>query len=1194
MAKNEPVLCPNCRSDDVFIRGEACICGNCGSRFQLPKEEKPFQPLNLFLSYGHTEDLICRLINQALKDRGHITWFDEDKLRQGQDWRQKIADGIKNSNGVISCLSRHSVRDPGVCLNELSIAIGVWGGNIRTILLEPEKEVRPPASLCHVQWLDMSDWRQWYDRGEDAFRPWFEAKMEQLFQVIESDESREFTGQISAIQEKLHINYDTSKQRDLLRRLFVGREWLTEQLERWLDDPAGARLCVLYGDPGVGKSAFADNYIHYNPRVAAGLFCEYDRPAYNDAATVLMTLSYLLACRLPAYRTALVSILEREQRLGMMNASELFDLLLAEPLTSLTIDGGHETLCVVIDGLDECGQGEYNALAEVLARYVPRLPAWLRVLVTSREVAAVRGPLAGAFALELHGDGLQNQKDVRSYFAERLKESRSGGPAWDRALDTLARRSGGIFLYAQLVCEGILAGKLSVHDADHFPDGLSDAFYQWFGWFFPDDREYKEDFRLPLGMLLAAPEPLPVEELRRVFEWDSNRLGDFLRRVEVLLRRDADSFGKETITFSHLYLNEWLDTERAGRFRSHRAAALERMAERFYALFRKDVRALTEYESLHMAALLERCGNTAALAEVTLSHELFWKIDSAGDYCATWGKLSAALACYEQARAMAEQMVRERGAPDDLMNLSAGCNDAARILGSRGDLDRALALFQKGLAITERLVRERGTPNDRRSLSCCYDNAAGILSIKGELDEALKLGRKSVDIAEQLARQQGAQEDRMVLGNAYFRYAGTLFFKGDLEGALALLQKSIAIMERLVRERGTMDDLRALSTRYKMAAGILKSDDPDRALELFQKSVAIGERLIQKQSTPDDRRELSLAYTAIAEILEAKNDRDRALELRWKSIELAEQLVRERGTSDDFISLVLSCFTAAGPLQGKDDLDGALELYRKSIEAAEQLVRERGAPYDRRLLSTAYYMAADIFQAMGDPDRALEVGRKSIELGEQLMREWDIPDYCMNLVSSYLLIANLLRDRDDPDGALELCWKGIELGERLVRERGASDDCRLLGLIYYLTADILQEKDDLDRALELYRKGIEVVERLVRERGLLGDRTILSDGYGWTADALQDKGDLDGALELYRKGMELCEQVARERGSVSDYTSLARVFLCLADLPVPPDTERLAYARQGLELSEQLLQETGEDEYRELCEDFRRIIEEIE
>ena len=225
-------------------------------------------------------------------------------------------------------------------------------------------------------------------------------------------------------------------------------------------------------------------------------------------------------------------------------------------------------------------------------------------------------------------------------------------------------------------------------------------------------------------MLLAAPEPLPTEELKRIFEWDNNRLEDFLLRVEVLLRRDVDDFGKETITFSHLYLNEWLDTEQARPFRSNQAAALERMAERFYELFQKDVEALTEYESLHLAALLEQCRNTAAVEEVTLNHDLFRNILNADDHCYAWGRLPTALVCYEQARTMAERMVARRNTLDDRRNLSVSYNRVGNILQDKGNLSGALELHQKGTEIREQLVREQDTPEARRELSASYNFVA--------------------------------------------------------------------------------------------------------------------------------------------------------------------------------------------------------------------------------------------------------------------------------------------------------------------------------------------------------------------------------------------------------------------------------------------------------------------------------------
>ena len=113
--------------------------------------------MKLFISYGHPQAVICRKICEALRDRGHQVWFDETHIPHGSDWRAEIVNGIISSEGVLSMIDRHSVRDPGVCLDEMSIAIGVRGGNIRYILLEKRAVAEPPASMTTRQWLDMSD-----------------------------------------------------------------------------------------------------------------------------------------------------------------------------------------------------------------------------------------------------------------------------------------------------------------------------------------------------------------------------------------------------------------------------------------------------------------------------------------------------------------------------------------------------------------------------------------------------------------------------------------------------------------------------------------------------------------------------------------------------------------------------------------------------------------------------------------------------------------------------------------------------------------------------------------------------------------------------------------------------------------------------------------------------------------------------
>ena len=48
-------------------------------------------------------------------------------------WREASTKGILKSNSVVAFLSNHSTREPGVCLDEVRIAIGVKKGIIQTI-----------------------------------------------------------------------------------------------------------------------------------------------------------------------------------------------------------------------------------------------------------------------------------------------------------------------------------------------------------------------------------------------------------------------------------------------------------------------------------------------------------------------------------------------------------------------------------------------------------------------------------------------------------------------------------------------------------------------------------------------------------------------------------------------------------------------------------------------------------------------------------------------------------------------------------------------------------------------------------------------------------------------------------------------------------------------------------------------------
>ncbi|MCD7838678.1 MAG: tetratricopeptide repeat protein, partial [Clostridiales bacterium] len=521
----------------------------------------------------------------------------------------------------------------------------------------------------------------------------------------------------------------------------------------------------------------------YNPRVAAALFCWAGENRFNDPRAVLKMLAFLLACRIPDYRSKLLIRLDGEARLGEYNERELFRVLLEEPLHGL-IDGGRETLCIVIDGLDEAGTAEENLLAETLGRYMPLLPRWLRVLVTGRPVAAVTQPLGGGLQLALEGRSRENLEDVRQYFAETLRGCRAKAPNWQASLDELTRRSHGIFLYAELVCQGILAGKLVLTDWDRFPDGLQDAFTRWFQWFFPDRREFEAEFTLPLGAICAAAEPLPLEELRRVFVWNESQLHRFLRRIDVLLDHGESVFGKETVTLSHKYIGEWLtDPSRNSLYFVSVSDAKEAMAGAFYDRFQKGPKALTQFESLYLCDLLKDCGKTAEWREAVCSNDLCWKILDAGDYCKEWGHLDEAMRCYrcglsvtEQGRSVSEDM-------EVLRNYSVCGNRIGGLEQTAGNREAAREWYEKSLSIREQLAETRGTPGNQRDLSVSYNRLGDLARKDGDLQAARDWCEKALTIRERLAETRGTPEDQRDLSVSYNSLGDLARKDGDLQAA---------------------------------------------------------------------------------------------------------------------------------------------------------------------------------------------------------------------------------------------------------------------------------------------------------------------------------------------------------------------------------------------------------------------------
>ncbi len=527
-------ICPFCGSDNVFYSKKNSIycCEDCFEKFDQPHNTK--NGLHLFFSYGHDQNKpLVMKIKEHLEKRGHTVWIDQSAIRFGDDWRRRITDGILNSNSVVAFMSQHSVRDPGVCLDELRIALCVKGAQIKTILTEKEDIVQPPASLCDNQWLDMSQWKQLLEQDATAFDLWFAEKMDELVAVLESESAVNFNGEIETLKRKLRPSLSDQKEYRLIKKELVGRQWLVEDIQKWCHDATAPRTMLITGSAGTGKSAFAAHCIHSYSDILAGIFFEWDKPESYQFNGFVRTLAFKLAIKLEDYRRQLLYILQSTD-INTLSDNQLLEGLVIDPLSSC-IDGQRQTGIIFLDGLDEVGEGGRSML-EAFVRSMDKLPQWIRFLFTSRPDEELDALLPVCQHLSLN-DEARVQKDITEYVLARLGEAVSVQTAVE-----IAHRSEGSFLYVLNLCDAIAAGTMDPGDLDSLPAGISGVYYQNFCRAFPLEVEYKEVRQLL--EVLCVDGSVPRRILKQLLGLDSYAFVSAMRKISTLVITQHDRIGK--------------------------------------------------------------------------------------------------------------------------------------------------------------------------------------------------------------------------------------------------------------------------------------------------------------------------------------------------------------------------------------------------------------------------------------------------------------------------------------------------------------------------------------------------------------------------------------------------------------------------------------------------------------------------
>jgi WD40 repeat protein len=538
----------------------------------------------VFLSYGHDEicsALVTRM-EADLRNHGWECWLDKQRIEFGDEWRQQITAGILHSDHMLAFLSRHSTRKPGVCRQEVAIALNARQCNVYTVLVEPLSDVTPPLLISQRQWLDMQHWAVLQNSDPNAAEELYQQSLAEILRVLENNQP--FAGQIDALNQWLKP-LDCTADMIAAEDAFSGRQWLlgdigetrsggeadcndepTGELEQWRISGSANRVFWLAAEPGWGKSAVAARLAHAGrARVMAVHFCKYDRPQTRDASWVLRTVAFQMATQLGEYRELLLKRAQDGLDLNSLSPAELFHELLANPL-SFVIEGGRSASdrhLIVIDALDETldtrGRSE---LVSLLAGEFDKLPPWLGLVVTSRPEAPIQRQFARHGVLLLSAADPRNLADLRNYAAQWLQRLPIAASDQHSTLESVLTAADGNFLYLRQLQAGLETGVFTLTQlgqVSQLPSGLARLYERWFQHRFADITHYEQKLRPLFELLLAAREPLPLTLAAAALAWDAYGA----RVVDELGSLCKVSDG--TLTLFHKSLRDWLaDPEVSG------------------------------------------------------------------------------------------------------------------------------------------------------------------------------------------------------------------------------------------------------------------------------------------------------------------------------------------------------------------------------------------------------------------------------------------------------------------------------------------------------------------------------------------------------------------------------------------------------------------------------------------------------
>ena len=371
------------------------------------------------------------------------------------------------------------------------------------------------------------------------------------------------------------------------RENFIGRQWLYQEIESVFYPTRTVSGVLIIGVPGAGKSALSAQLVcsrtssrTIHDHVLGYHLCKHSDKNTQIAGKFVRNLAEMIARRLPEYGYIVSNSSHIQRSLNtdcvtIQDPVGCFEQAILLPLKSLT-NVPKDNWYIVIDALDEClSQSETSRSIVYLLRHkLPRFPAWLKLVLTSRNESNVAFDTNVVKKLMIDPEDPRNVEDIERYLSTRFYQD---GPllqrlkVWfgddsientARLISALSSKSQGNFLFVKEMLRHWETSRQNHSDPYRLPESLGELYHNYF------ERLYnqKEKFKLVrciLELLVSTFEPMTLNEIFHVLRMKEKNLDDDYDFKDRMI--DLGHFlryGKNgTVTLYHLSLSEWLTSE---------------------------------------------------------------------------------------------------------------------------------------------------------------------------------------------------------------------------------------------------------------------------------------------------------------------------------------------------------------------------------------------------------------------------------------------------------------------------------------------------------------------------------------------------------------------------------------------------------------------------------------------------------